>query len=227
MSHNHNFEFDPKLAARRKFLRHTALALSGAAVGIPALKAAAECNITEQEILGPMYNFGAPVFQLKLAEDGEPGQRLILRGAVLSSDCKTPLPNTLIEIWHADDKGMYDKAQPGNFLENVKPHLRGMILTDAKGRYEIETIVPGAYPIPPGVPGLEKYGNLTRARHIHIKVEPFLHTALTTQLYFKGDEHLAGDPWGGHKPALALNMKQDGKFMKADFDFVLGTGLKG
>ncbi len=227
MSHNHSFEFDPKLAARRKFLRHTALALSGVAIGVPALKAAAECKITEQEILGPMYNYGAPVFQLKLAEDGEPGQRLLLRGAVLSSDCKTPLANTLIEIWQADDKGMYDKAQPGNFLENMKPHLRGMILTDAKGRYEIETIVPGAYPIPPGVPGLEKYGNLTRARHIHIKVEPFLHTSLTTQLYFKGDEHLAGDPWGGHKPALALDMKQDGKFMKADFDFVLGTGLKG
>ena len=28
-----------------------------------------------------------------------------------------------------------------------------------------ETIIPGAYPIPPGVPGLEKYGGLTRARH--------------------------------------------------------------
>ncbi|MFM9915075.1 MAG: twin-arginine translocation pathway signal protein [Rhizobacter sp.] len=213
---------------RRRFLRYTGAALGGAAVGLPAINAAAaECRLTEQEILGPMYNYGAPMFQLKLVADNEPGQKLMLRGSVLSADCKTPLAHTLIEIWQADDKGVYDKQQPGNFLETVKPHLRGMILTDAKGRYEIETIVPGAYPIPPGVPGLEKYGNLTRARHIHIKVEPFLHTALTTQLYFKGDEHLAGDPWGGHKPELALAMKQDGRYMKADFDFVLGTGLKG
>ncbi len=211
---------------RRMFLRHGAMALGGLAVGLPALAAAKECKLTEQDILGPMYNYGAPVFQIKLASDGEPGQRLMIRGSVLSSDCKSPLPNTLVEIWQANDKGLYDKQQPGNFREaDLKANLRGMLLTDANGRYEIETVIPGAYSIPPGVPGLEKYGGLTRARHIHIKVLPFLSVALTTQLYFKGDEHLAGDPWGGHKPSLALDMKQDGKYMKADFDFVLGTGL--
>jgi len=215
----------PKGIDRRRFLHGGALTLGAAALSLPALKAAAECKVTEQEILGPMYNYGAPVFQLKLATDDEPGQRLMLRGTVLSADCRTPLPGTLIEIWHADDRGFYDKQQPGNFLEEMKPHLRGMIRADAKGRYEVETIIPGAYPIPPGVPGLEKYGGLTRARHIHIKVLPFLNVALTTQLYFKGDEHLGGDPWGGHKPSLALDMKQDGRYMKADFDFVLGTGL--
>ena len=77
------------------------------------------------------------------------------------------------------------------------------------------------------VPGLEQYGGLTRARHIHIKVLPFLNIELTTQLYFKGDEHLATDPWGAHKPSLALDLKQDSEFMIAEFDFVLGTGLKG
>jgi catechol 1,2-dioxygenase len=223
---NHELQEKLKLAwQRRMFLRRGAIALGGAAIGLPALAAAKDCKPTEQEILGPMYNYGAPVFQVKLAPDGEPGQRLMLRGAVLSADCRTPLANTLVEIWHADDKGLYDKKQPGNFMESMKPHLRGILVTDANGRYEIDTVVPGAYPIPPGVPGLEKYGGLTRARHIHIKVLPFLNVALTTQLYFKGDEHLAGDPWGGHKPDLALDMKQDGKYMKADFDFVLATGL--
>ena len=93
-----------------------------------------------------MYNYGAPLFQVKLARDSEPGQKLILRGSVLSEDCR-------------------------------------------------------------------------------IKVLPFLHTALTTQLYFKDDPNPAGDPWGGHKPSLALNLKQDGRYMVSDFDFVLGTGL--
>lgn len=210
--------------ARRQFLRK--LAIGGAALGVPSLAVGKECKLTEQDILGPMYNYGAPLFQVKLAADEEPGQKLMLRGAVVSQDCRTPLPNTIIEIWQANDAGNYDKKQPGNFLEPPPPfHLRGMLLTDAKGRYEIETIVPGAYPIPPGVPGLEKYGGLTRARHIHIKVLPFLHTALTTQLYFKGDEHLAKDPWAGHKPSLALNLKQSGRHMVADYDFVLGTGL--
>lgn len=175
-----------------------------------------------------MYNYGAPLFQRKLANDDEPGQKLILRGAVYSEDCHTPLPGTLIEVWHADDEGRYGKKRPGDFLEAAPPfHLRGMLKTDAKGRYEIQTIVPGAYPIPPDVPGLEHYGGLTRARHIHIKILPFLNVALTTQLYFKGDEHLSGDPWGGHKPSLALDLRQDGEFMVSEFDFVLGTGLKG
>jgi catechol 1,2-dioxygenase len=217
-----------KLAvARRLFLRRSALALGGAAAGFPLLAAAKECKVTEQEILGPMYNYGAPMFQVKLAADDEPGEKLMLRGAVLSADCRTPLPHTIVEIWQADDKGMYDKKKPGDFLEAAPPfHLRGMLLTDDKGRYEIDTIVPGAYPIPPGVPGLEKFGGLTRARHIHIKVLPFLHVALTTQLYFKGDPHLASDPWGGHKPSLALDLKQDGKYMKSEFDFILASGLQ-
>ena len=214
--------------SRRQFLKRSAVTVGAAAMGLPTLAGAKECILTKQEILGPMYNYGAPFFQRKLASDDEPGQKLILRGAVYSEDCHTPLPGTLIEIWHADNEGHYDKTRPGDFFEAAPPfHLRGMLKTDAKGRYEIQTIVPGAYPIPPDMPGLEQYGGLTRARHIHIKVLPFLNVALTTQLYFKGDEHLPGDPWGGHKPSLALDLRQDGEFMVGEFDFVLGTGLKG
>ncbi len=214
--------------SRRQFLKRSTVTVGAAAMGLPILTGAKECIPTEQEILGPMYNYGAPLFQQKLASDDEPGQKLILRGAVYSEDCRTPLPGTLIEIWHADNEGHYDKKRPGDFLEAAPPfHLRGMLKTDAKGRYEIQTIVPGAYPIPPDMPGLEQYGGLTRARHIHIKVLPFLNVALTTQLYFKGDEHLSSDPWGGHKPSLALDLRQDGEFMVSEFDFVLGTGLKG
>lgn len=226
MSNNLDSKFVSALS-RRLFLRRAALTLGAATVGLPVLATAKECRLTEQEILGPMYNYGAPSFQVKLADDDEPGQKLMLRGTVYSADCRTPLPGTLIEIWQANDKGFYDKKRPGDFSEPPPPfHLRGMLRADSKGRYEIQTIVPGAYPIPPGVPGLEQYGGLTRARHIHIKVLPFLNVALTTQLYFKGDEHLPGDPWGGHKPSLALDLKQDGKFMVSEFDFVLGTGLK-
>ena len=214
--------------SRRQFLKRSTVTLGAAAMGLPILAGAKECILTKQEILGPMYNYGAPLFQRKLANDDEPGQKLILRGAVYSEGCHTPLPGTLIEIWHADDKGRYDKKRPGDFLEAAPPfHLRGMLKTDAKGRYEIQTIMPGAYAIPPDIPGLEQYGGLTRARHIHIKILPFLNVALTTQLYFQGDEHLPGDPWGGHKPSLALDLRQDGEFMVSEFDFVLGTGLKG
>jgi hypothetical protein len=64
------------------------------------------------------------------------------------------------------------------------------------------------------MPGLEKYGGLTRARHIHISVMPFLHVPLTTQLYFKDGPNRPGDPWAGHKPQLALNPRSDGKYLR-------------
>lgn len=214
----------PLMLSRRSFLRNSALTLGGAALALPAL--AKECKLTEPEILGPMYNFGAP-YQAKIADDSEPGQKLMLRGTVYSNDCKTALPNTMIEIWQANDAGAYDKKEPGNFSENLKPHLRGILMTDAKGRYEIETIIPGAYPIPPGIPGLEKFAGLTRARHIHMRVQPALHIPVTTQLYFVGDKYLATDPWGKSKPSLVIDPKQNGKYMTAEFDFVISSGMQG
>ena len=213
-------------ATRRAFLRRGVTMLGGAAIASSGIALAKECVLTSSDILGPMYNYGAPMFQRKLVGDDEPGEHLILSGTVYASDCRTPLPKTLIEIWQADAKGFYDKKRPGDFTEPAMPfHLRGMLLTDERGRYEIETIIPGAYPIPSGVPGREKYGGLTRAQHIHISVMPFLQVPVTTQLYFKDDPNRPGDPWAGHKPQLALNPRSDGKYLKADFDFVLGSGL--
>ncbi|MGQ0383706.1 MAG: dioxygenase family protein [Gammaproteobacteria bacterium] len=182
------------------------------------------CRLTQSEVLGPFYRFNAP-FQAKLAGPDEPGQRLILSGMVRGPDCKTPLPGTLIEVWQANHAGHYDTATPGNFTDDGNFHLRGMLATDSGGRYEIETVVPGSYPIPPGLPGLEQYAGLTRAAHIHFRVIHGLHVPVTTQLYFQGDPYLAGDPWGRTKPSLAIALKKDGAIRRGNFDFVLGNGL--
>jgi len=40
-----------------------------------------------------------------------------------------------------------------------------MLYTNEKGQYEIETIIPSRYPVPPNLPGLEKYAGLTRPAH--------------------------------------------------------------
>ena len=68
--------------SRRQFLKRSTVTLGAAAMGLPILTGAKECILTEQEVLGPMYNYGASLFQRKLASDDEPGQKLILRGAV-------------------------------------------------------------------------------------------------------------------------------------------------
>ncbi|UCH46425.1 MAG: hypothetical protein JSU95_09820 [Betaproteobacteria bacterium] len=131
---------------RRRFLQRSVSTLGAAVVGgLPVLAAAKDCKVTEPDILGPMYNVSAPIFRLKLAADDEPGQKLMLRGRVVSEDCRTPLPGTMIEIWHGDDAGFYDKKKPGDFLEPSPPFkLRGLMKADALGRYEVQTIIPGA-----------------------------------------------------------------------------------
>jgi catechol 1,2-dioxygenase len=209
---------------RRMILQGIASVFAGTVTPAAFAAAAKSCQVTERDILGPFYRFGAP-FQTKLAGPNEPGERLIMRGKVYSSDCRTHLPNTLIEIWQANKAGLYDTDKPGNFTEHVGFHLRGMMLTDQHGRYEFESIMPGRYPIPPNVPGLEKYAGLTRPAHIHFRVSESLHIPLTTQLYFKDDPHIAKDPWASRKPSLAIGLKQDGNFLHGTFDLVLARGF--
>ncbi len=135
------------------------------------------------------------------------------------------MPQTLIEVWQANDAGQYDTNTPGKFTEVEKFHLRGLLYTNDKGQYEIETIMPGRYPVPPGLPGLEKYAGLTRPAHIHFRFMESLHVPLTTQLYFKGDPFIANDPWARRKPTLAIGLNQDGKLRRGVFDIVLARGL--
>ena len=136
-----------------------------------------------------------------------------------------PFAQPLIEIWQANKAGLYDTDKPGNFTEHVDFHLRGMMLTDQQGNYEFETIMPGRYPIPPNLPGLEKYAGLTRPAHIHFRVSESLHIPLTTQLYFKDDPHIAEDPWASRKSSLAIGLKQDGELLHGVFDLVLARGF--
>lgn len=210
--------------SRRTFLQWSAVTLGGALLGGPAFAANQVCRLTESEIVGPFYRFSAP-FRSQLAGPDEPGDRLVLTGTVFSSDCRTPLPGALIEIWQANNAGLYDTSKPGNFTEATSFHLRGMLYTNENGQYEIETIVPGRYPVPPNLPGFEKYAGLTRPAHIHFRVIESLHIPLTAQLYFKGDPFIAKDPWAGHKQTLAIDLKQDGNLRHGVFDIALARGL--
>ena len=52
--------------SRRTFLRGSAVMLSGALLSGRAYAATQACHLTEADILGPFYRFGAP-FQTQLA----------------------------------------------------------------------------------------------------------------------------------------------------------------
>ena len=104
-------------------------------------------------------------------------------------------------MWQANAKGHYDNEDRAHPPEKEKFKLRGRVKTDAKGAYEIETIMPGRYSI-----GDDEF----RPAHIHYKVAADGHRPLTTQLYFKGDPHIEKDRFV--KKSLVMEVaKKDGK----------------
>jgi len=171
--------------SRRQFLRNTALASLSAVILPDLLKAnnrlqsqnSMVCNPTTLDYYGqgPFYTAGAPVIiNNQLASASEPGTRLILSGIVQTLDCTAVIPNTIIDIWQANDASQYD---------NTGFNLRGITETNTAGFYLFETILPGKY----------LNGATYRPRHIHLKITPQGFPTLITQLYFQGDTDIAGD----------------------------------
>src|ERR1700742_4938692 len=87
---------------------------------------------TPWEIEGPYFRLGAPQ-RSNLLEPGDQTE-LILAGRVLNPK-GTPLGGAGVNFWPASHAGKYDM---------VGYRYTGWIVTDAEGRYELTTIVPGA-----------------------------------------------------------------------------------
>ena len=170
---------------RRSFLRNTALTSLGLGLGsklkshtkVVDKKEAVDCIETTKDYFGegPFYTVNPPMLENnQLAAVDEPGQRIIISGRVVNLDCSEYIPDTIIDVWHANDAGQYD---------NDSFNLRGFTKSNAEGFYLFESILPGKY----------LNGNTFRPSHIHFKITPPGFPQLTTQLYFEGDDSIPGD----------------------------------
>lgn len=198
------------MPTRKDFLRTTTVALAG----IP-FTTLWQCRneptdppiscITGEDILGPFYRAEAP-FRTALNVLNELGTPILIRGSVLSStDCATPLPNAIVDVWHADDAGRYDTTS-----SDYK--FRGRMSTDEEGQYEFMSILPARY----------DNGGQLRPRHIHFRVQTEQHEALVTQLYFAGDEFIASDPWASRADAgRIIQLTEQEEVLQGAFDIYL------
>jgi protocatechuate 3,4-dioxygenase beta subunit len=168
---------------------------AGTLAPTPACDDGDEPTLAQTE--GPYFTPNSPE-RASLLEAGLGGQRLVVAGTVLATDCR-PLQRALLDFWQADDDGQYD---------NQGYRLRGHQFSDAKGAWRLETIVPGLY--------------TGRTRHIHVKVQAPDGPVLTTQLYFPGEP--ANDRDGIFRPELLLGGVRDrGDTRQGSFTFVLET----
>jgi protocatechuate 3,4-dioxygenase beta subunit len=150
---------------------------------------------TPAQTEGPYFTPDSPE-RASLLEAGVGGQRLVIAGTVLGTDCR-PVARALLDFWQADDAGEYD---------NQGYRLRGHQFSNAKGAWRLETVVPGIY--------------TGRTRHIHVKVQAPDRPVLTTQLYFPDEPGNSSD--GIFQPELVLTDVRDaGGTRRAAFAFVL------
>ncbi|MEV0777802.1 catechol 1,2-dioxygenase [Streptomyces sp. NPDC050428] len=178
-------------------------------------------------IEGPYYVPGSPRLPAEATlpmRDGEKGTPLLFQGHVTSVD-GTPLSGATVEIWHADNDGYYSQFAPGLPEWN----LRGHVVADETGHFWINTIEPAPYQIPTdGSCGrlITAAGwHAWRPAHLHLKVSAPGHQLITTQLYFRGGNHVEDDIAQAVKPELILaptpvaDGKGDGN--EVTYDFVL------
>ena len=151
----------------------------------------------------------------------EKGTPLVLSGQVRDLD-GTPLAGAEVDIWHADADGYYSGFAPHLPTGN----LRGVVVTDDEGRFEIRTVQPAPYQIPTDGPTgklIEAAGwHPWRPAHLHLMVRADGHRTITTQLYFAGGEWLDSDVAEATKPELILDPVDDGSGVRrTSYDFEL------
>lgn len=170
-------------------------------------------------IEGPYYVPGAPALPSTGAlpmRDEEPGTPLLFQGQVTAVSGK-PLAGAVLEMWQADDDGLYAQFAPGIPEWN----LRGAVVTDDEGRFAVHTVQPAPYQIPTdgscgrliAVAGWHAW----RPAHLHLKVTAPGYEALTTQLHFEGGEHVQDDVASAVKPELVIAPQPTGEGGTHDF----------
>lgn len=194
----------------------------GASMQVVAVQSERPAGCTESTVFGPFHVEGAP----RIANGGDiangaPGEPCTVFGAVRNRDGE-PVAGAEVDVWQADDEGLYDVQRP----DRSGAQCRAVLRTDAQGRFWFGTVVPVPYPIPTDGP----VGRLLEATrrpawrpaHLHVRIVAPGYDTLITHVFREGDPHLQADPVFGVRPSLVSRWPEsaDGR-RELRFDFVL------
>ncbi|MGI9541782.1 MAG: hypothetical protein ACR2MX_00910 [Cyclobacteriaceae bacterium] len=176
---------------RKNFIRKTLLGTLGTTEVVSGLSCKGDktapgetntehCGATDSATAGPFY-LRNTAEAVNLNSQNLPGTPMKVMGTVYDHETATPIPNGKIEIWHADDQGIFHPTGSGN-VSDYEPNevtLRGYVITNEEGDYQFNSIKPGLY--------------TGRRRHIHYRIVASDYKALTTQSYWKGSNRIKID----------------------------------
>lgn len=182
---------------------------------------------TEATVFGPFHVEGAPIYNNgDDVANGAVGKACVVQGTVSGLDGR-PIAGAVLEVWQADDEGLYDVQKPG--LEHAQ--ARGVLRTRADGTFDFCSIVPEPYPIPTDGPVgllLEATGRSPwRPAHLHFMISAPGHDTLITHVFRRGDRYLAADPVFGVREGLVADWAAEGDGrLHLHFDFVLSPAAE-
>ncbi len=108
-----------------------------------------------------------------LCRDCEPGTRVTIRGRVVQPS-GAPLADSALHLYQTDGDGLYTHGSGGD----AAARLYALLRSDADGRFEITTIVPGGYP------------RTLIPAHIHVAIDRRGRTPQMLELLFDADPRL-------------------------------------
>jgi len=192
---------------RRDFIKTGLMSTAAISMAPTALLSSQDCNVTNNDILGPYWAENHP-YRAVLANIDEPGTRIYIAGTVKGNNCEAPIQNAIVDVWHANDDGCYtifQECDSGNTDEDPY-NLRGQMLTNENGEYAFESIWPGYY--------------TGRPRHFHYKITTTENLELVTQCYFIIDPEV-DDSWIANHPGLVIPLEQGVGGLYGNFDIVM------
>ena len=106
------------------------------------------------------------------------GQPLLISGTVFDEAC-APLAGASLDVWQTDGDGVYG---PGHDTDELQCcYLQGTVRTDANGRYELATVMPGHY----------RGEREPPPAHIHVEANHPSGGNAMLEIVFAGDPQLA------------------------------------
>ena len=188
---------------------------------------------TPATVLGPFHIPGSP--SMPYGGDmsaGVPGRPLYITGRVVSVD-GTPVPDAVLDVWQADEEGIYESQIPG--IDEAR--LRATYSTREDGSYCVRTIAPKGYSIPMDGPVGDLIGRTEishfRPAHVHFLLDVEGYERLITHLFQEGGEYLQNDVVFGTKEGLVVAFEEHPPgptpsgdessvpFLVARYDFIL------
>ena len=177
---------------------------------------------TEATVFGPFHVDGAPEYELGTdIANGAEGTPCTVRGTVRGLDGK-PVANAMLDVWQSDENGLYDVQKP----ELSEAQARGIVHTDAEGRYTFNSILAVPYPIPHDGPVgqmLEATGRHPwRPAHLHFLIKADGYETLITHIFRKDSSYIDSDAVFAVRSSLVTDWVEqaDGSFL-VEYDFVL------